>query len=198
MLQYALYVVMGGVFDFAESDMAALRRWWCLLLLTNYPVKSDAERKLLKKRRKEMMTGELKMEDGDYMSKMPPEILRHILMDVVKEDGDVAFFRLSLTCRLFNDVVCEASFRKEAHFAWLDSVVNWSAYSSGYKEMYRVPYQLSSCLCCGDIFKDFPPGYIGDGRKGILCAFYSTKEFEGYCSADCFICDGNHYSPKDN
>ncbi len=66
MLQYALYVVMGGHFDFAEvraiktnnlvkvysqrvivinikhifqSDMAAVRRWWCLLLLTNYPVK---------------------------------------------------------------------------------------------------------------------------------------------------------------
>ncbi len=42
-------------------------------------------------------------------------------MNVVKEDGDVAFFRLSLTCWLFHDVVCEASFRKEAHFAWLDS-----------------------------------------------------------------------------
>lgn len=77
-------------------------------------------------------------------------------------------------------------------------VVNWSAYSSDYKEMYRVPYKVTSCLCCGDLFKDFAPGYIGDGRKGILRAFYSTKEFEGYCSADCFICDGNHYSPKDN
>ncbi|XP_059426721.1 uncharacterized protein LOC132160974 [Carassius carassius] len=38
-LMYTLYVVMGGLFDFAESDMAAVRRWWCLLLLTNYPVK---------------------------------------------------------------------------------------------------------------------------------------------------------------
>ncbi len=101
-------------------------------------------------------------------------------MNVVKEDGDVAFFRLSLTCWLFHGVVCEASFRKEAHFAWLDSklfnfyiftstqfffilhytlrlnrkciklcselfnilnlfltigIVNWSAYSSDYKEM---------------------------------------------------------------
>ncbi|XP_026103055.1 uncharacterized protein LOC113074420 isoform X3 [Carassius auratus] len=182
------------------SDMAAVRRWWCLLLLTNYPVKSDAERKLLRKRRKEMKTGELEKEaEADYISKqMPPEILRRILLNVVKEDGDVAFFRLCLTCWLFHDVVCDASFRKDAHLAWLDSVVNWSAYSSDYKEMYRVPYKVTSCLCCGDLFKDFPPGYIGDGRKGILRAFYSTKEFEGYCSADCFICDGNHYSPKDN
>ncbi|XDV11458.1 hypothetical protein PO909_000396 [Leuciscus waleckii] len=113
-------------------------------------------------------------------------------MNVVKEDGDVSFFRLSLTCRLFHDVVSEASFRKEAH-----SVVNWSAFSSEYKERFRVPYKVTSCLCCGDLFKDFPPGYVGDGRKGILLAFYSTKDFEGYCSADCFICDGNHYSPKD-
>ncbi len=52
---------------------------------------------------------------------MPPDILKHILMNVVKEDGDVAFFRLSMTCWLFHGVVCEASFRKEAHFAWLDS-----------------------------------------------------------------------------
>ncbi len=61
-----------------------------------------------------------------------------------------------------------------------------------------MPYKLTNCLWCGDLFKDFPPGYIGDGRKGILGGFYSIKEFEGYCSADCFICDGNHYSPKDN
>ncbi|XP_077083470.1 uncharacterized protein LOC143736713 [Siphateles boraxobius] len=202
-LMYALYVVMGGLFDFAVSDMDAVRRWWCLLLLSNYPVKSDAERKLLRKRRKEMKT-ELEMEADEVLevpdevdiSKMPAEILRHILMNVIKEDGDVAFLRLSLTCWLFHDV-CEASFRKESNFAWLDSVVNWSAFSSDYKKMYRVPYKLTSCLFSGDLFKDFPPGYVGDGRKGILRAFYSTKDFEGYCSADCFICHGNHYRPKD-
>ncbi len=56
-----------------------------------------------------------------FLLQMPPDILRYILVNVVKEDGDVAFFRLSLTCWLFHGVVCEASFRKEAHFAWLDS-----------------------------------------------------------------------------
>ncbi|XP_065096508.2 uncharacterized protein [Paramisgurnus dabryanus] len=197
---YTLYVVMGGVFDFAESDMAAIRRWWCLLLLTNYHVKSDAERKLLRKRHKAMKTGLTSTKtalatEADYITKMPPKVLRCILMHVVKEDGDVALFRLSLTCRLFRDVVCEAPFREEAHFAWLDSVVDWSAFSSDFKEMYRVAYKLTTCLCCGYIFKDFPPGYVGDGRKGILRAFYSTKYFDGYCSADCFIIDGNHYSP---
>ncbi len=40
-------------------------------------------------------------------------------MNVVKEDGDVAFFRL--TCWIFHGVVCEASFRKDSRFAWLDS-----------------------------------------------------------------------------
>lgn len=51
---------------------------------------------------------------------MPPEMLRNIPLDVVNEDGDVAILRLSLTCRVFHDVVCEP-FRKKAHFAWLDS-----------------------------------------------------------------------------
>ncbi len=43
-----------------------------------------------------------------------------------------------------------------------------------------MPYKLTNCLWCGDLFKDFPPGFIGDGRKGILRGFYSIKEFEGY------------------
>ncbi|RXN09861.1 hypothetical protein ROHU_002171 [Labeo rohita] len=118
------------------------------------------------------------------------------LLDGVNEDGDVAILRLSLTCRVFHDVVGEPSFRKKAHFAWLDSVVNWSI--SDHKEMYRVSYKLTQCLWCGDFFKDFPPGYFGNGKKGILRGFYAVKEFDGYCSADCFISDGNHYSPKDN
>ncbi len=54
-----------------------------------------------------------------FLLQMPPDILRHIPMNVVKEDGDVAFFRLM--CWIFHGVVCEASFRKDSRFAWLDS-----------------------------------------------------------------------------
>jgi hypothetical protein len=44
---------------------------------------------------------------------IPDDILRRILLEVVKEDGDVAFNRLSLTCRKFRDVVSNESFRND-------------------------------------------------------------------------------------
>ncbi|KAK5879877.1 hypothetical protein CesoFtcFv8_022955 [Champsocephalus esox] len=36
--QYALYFVMESAFDFSELDMEHLRRWWCMLLIDNFPV----------------------------------------------------------------------------------------------------------------------------------------------------------------
>ncbi|CAM4570387.1 unnamed protein product [Leuciscus chuanchicus] len=55
------------------------------------------------------------------ITEIPDDILRRILLEVVKEYGDVAFNRLSLTCRKFRDVVSNESFRNEAHFSWLDT-----------------------------------------------------------------------------
>jgi len=52
---------------------------------------------------------------------MPPDILWRILMRVVTDDGDVAFWRLSMTCKVFRDIVNKHKFREEAHFEWLDS-----------------------------------------------------------------------------
>ncbi len=37
------------------------------------------------------------------------------------QDGDVAIGSLALTCRCFNSIVSMESFRREAHFQWLDS-----------------------------------------------------------------------------
>lgn len=131
-LMYALYIVMEGHFDFDESDMQVLRH---IVLLTNYPLKSDAERKSLRKR---MRTQRAEAIDpvpaDDYLTTMPPEILRQILLNVITEDGDVAFLRLSLTCRIFKEIVSNAKFREQAHYIWLDSVINWSRFSEDYKK----------------------------------------------------------------
>ncbi|XP_067302268.1 uncharacterized protein [Pseudorasbora parva] len=193
-LMYALYVVMEGRFDFNESDMLTIRRWWCMLLLNNYPLKSDAERKeLLKKRRAERAEVMETPLPVDYMTKMPPEILWQILMGVVIDDGDVAYLRLSLTCKIFRDIVSNPKFKEQAHFIWLDSVVNWCAFSTQYKQQFRVSYSVTRCLHCSALFKDCPPGYVGDGRRGVLRGFYSIKDFEGYCSVDCFFSDGGEF-----
>ncbi len=57
-----------------------------------------------------------------YIIQLPSELLRHILLDVVYEEGDGAFLTLSLVCRKFYDIINRQSFRRKAHFAWLDSM----------------------------------------------------------------------------
>lgn len=52
---------------------------------------------------------------------LPLVVLRAILLEVVVHDGDVAIRTLALTCSCFNNIVCMESFRREAHFRWLDS-----------------------------------------------------------------------------
>ncbi|XP_076835816.1 uncharacterized protein LOC143481624 [Brachyhypopomus gauderio] len=39
-LMYALYLVMELQFDFTQTDMPDIRRWWCLQLLKTFPVGS--------------------------------------------------------------------------------------------------------------------------------------------------------------
>nr|XP_033472688.1 uncharacterized protein LOC117250826 [Epinephelus lanceolatus] len=40
MLMSALYIVLDAQFDYSVNDIPVLRRWWCLLLLENYPLNS--------------------------------------------------------------------------------------------------------------------------------------------------------------
>ncbi|KAG1926801.1 hypothetical protein F2P79_024662 [Pimephales promelas] len=121
-LMYLLSFVTAGAFDFTEPDKPCIRRWWCLLLLENFPLRSDAERKQIRKKRRveraEVIETPL---PADSLTKMPPDILWWILMGVITDDGDVAFWRLSLTCKVFREIVSEPKFREEAHFVRLDS-----------------------------------------------------------------------------
>ncbi|XP_016108317.1 uncharacterized protein [Sinocyclocheilus grahami] len=187
-LMYALYVVLEGHFDFNEYDMPTIRRWWCMLLLSNYLLKSNAERKQLRKKRRLERAAPPPPPPVDYLTKMPLEILGQILLRVVSDDGDMAFMRLSLTCKLFRDIASETKFKEEAHFMWLDSKF---FNSNVYPRQDRL--QPGASLRCCEIFKDCPPGYGGNGRRGVLRGFYSFKDFEGYCSVDCFINDGGEF-----
>ncbi|XP_056089875.1 uncharacterized protein LOC130069786 [Rhinichthys klamathensis goyatoka] len=119
------------------------------------------------------------------IQELPPLVLREILLEVVLQDGDVAIGSLALTCRCFNSIVSMESFRREAHFRWLDSVVNWKAFSENVRNLYRVPYSLSRCLHFDTTYKDCGEGYRGRGQRGVLQGFYGSDDSPGYCG-DCF------------
>ncbi|KAL2089277.1 hypothetical protein ACEWY4_013965 [Coilia grayii] len=117
--------------------------------------------------------------------------MRNIFLLVVLEDGDPGILNLALTCQRFNRIVCQPLFLQEAHFAWLDSVVNWNRLPPRHRAIYRKPYTVSECraLSCRRLYKDIGPGYKGEGRRGVLQEFYSTEDYPGYCSWDCHLED---------
>lgn len=123
---------------------------------------------------------------------LPEEILRMIFILVVLQDGDPAIRTLALTCTRFWRTVREESFLKEAHFCWLDSVVNWNAFSEEHRRTYRTPYLISCCIQCNFLYKDCE-GYRGCGQRGKLQGFYSENNLAGYCSIDCFYVAGGTF-----
>ncbi|XP_058628752.1 uncharacterized protein LOC131538714 isoform X2 [Onychostoma macrolepis] len=90
-------------------DVPCIRRWWCLLLLENFPLRSDGERRATKRQMRHTEKN------------LPMEVLEMILLEVVLQDGDAAYMNLSLTCSCFRAIVNKARFRQKAHYAWLDS-----------------------------------------------------------------------------
>ncbi|KTF73140.1 hypothetical protein cypCar_00042493 [Cyprinus carpio] len=138
------------------------------------------------------------MDPTGGLADLPPELLRHILLDVVYEEGDKALLTLSLVCRKFHEIVNHQSFLRKAHFAWLDKVfislffftcvgiVDWKSVSPEVRKEYRVEFELTRCACCEYIYKN-TFGYSGNGKKGVFTAFYSDKEFAGFCSMDCYL-----------
>ncbi|RXN14766.1 hypothetical protein ROHU_008909 [Labeo rohita] len=114
---------------------------------------------------------------------LPEEILHMIFILVVLQDGDPAIHTPALTCTRFWRIMRGEYFLKEARFCWLDSVVNWKAFSEEHRRTYRIPYQISCCIQCKSLYKDCE-GYRGCGQRGKLQGFYSDNESAGYCSAD--------------
>ncbi|CAM4568405.1 unnamed protein product [Leuciscus chuanchicus] len=102
-----------------------------------------------------------------------------------------ARWKRAITCTHFWKIVREESFLKEAHFCWLDSVVNWNSFSEEYKRTYRIPYLISRCIQCDDLYKDCE-GYWGSGQRGKLQGFYSENDFAGNCMHGLFLCGWRH------
>lgn len=177
-LMYALYIVLEGDFDFSETNMPSIRRWWCALLLEGS--RSPSEHKSSSRG-----TGTYTMEPTRGLADLPTELLRQILLEVIFEEGDGAYLTLSLVCKRFHNIVGQQSFRRKAHFAWLDSIVDWKSVSPEVRKEYRVEFKLTKCDGCGHVYKD-APGYCGHGQKGVFTAFYSDREFVGFCSMECY------------
>ncbi|CAM4299460.1 unnamed protein product [Leuciscus chuanchicus] len=127
--------------------------------------------------------------EGIGILQLPEEVLHKIFILVVLQDGNPAILTLALTCTHFWKIVREESFLKEAHFCWLDSVVNWNSFSEEYKRTYRIPYLISRCIQCDALYKDCE-GFWGSGQRGKLQGFYSENDFAGYCCMDCFYVAG--------
>ncbi|KAL2104384.1 hypothetical protein ACEWY4_001252 [Coilia grayii] len=152
----------------------------------------DSRRKLEKKLRSSELSDRVSDRAPRLSINLPDDIISRIFVLVVLQDGDPAILNLALTCQKFHSIVCQPLFLEEAHFSWLDSVVEWKSLPPQHRDKYRRPYTISQCryLLCGGLYKDCGAGYKGNGQRGVLQGFYSTEDYPGYCSWDCFINDG--------
>ncbi|KAJ4934810.1 hypothetical protein JOQ06_007592 [Pogonophryne albipinna] len=71
-------------------------------------------------------------------------------------------------------------------------VVTWKEYSVEYTKTYRIPFQISSCIQCRNLYKD-SEGYRGHGRRGQLLGMYSEDDLARFCSIDCFYDAGGTF-----
>ncbi|XP_042582774.1 uncharacterized protein LOC122137828 [Cyprinus carpio] len=149
MLMYALYITFEWPFDFTQIDMPYIRECWLNLVLKC--MSHEREASSLKEDQMSFMNGCLK-EHG--IIALPASVLEDIFIHVVLQEGDEAILTLALVCTRFRDLVTREAFRRRVHFLWLDSVTNWSAFSSYYKAEFYKMYRLETCMQCGDTFKN--------------------------------------------
>ncbi|KAI4802375.1 hypothetical protein KUCAC02_020216, partial [Chaenocephalus aceratus] len=86
-----LYFVMESAFDFSELDMEHLRRWWCMLLIDNFPVTFEGRRST--KRRLEREDCEDSPRKKDPLAKTAAE---EILVSSEEEDGKHPFINSAM------------------------------------------------------------------------------------------------------
>ncbi|KAG1925107.1 hypothetical protein F2P79_025760 [Pimephales promelas] len=141
-------------------------------------------------RTKPAVTPESELKCGNVKSSTEHAVMTTIyqLPHEIIATGDSAYLMLSLVCRWFRDVVTNEIFQKAAHFAWLNSVVYWKKISPDYCDEFRRIYSFRECSECLELFKSYPPGYRGRGKRGELLGFYSEALCTGFCSQDCFFC----------
>ncbi|KAK1891765.1 Neurogenic locus notch like protein 2, partial [Dissostichus eleginoides] len=153
--QYTLSIVTSAGFEFQEMEMPLIRKWWCLLM-ERFEIQGHGQRfAFWTLEARSLLEGTLQpvfrvprqsARMDISQEKLPEGIIRRILRFVVLEDGDPAICTLALTCKNLNYIVSQGSFQKEAHFNWLDSVVNWNVFTEGHKQEFRKAYQISRYL----------------------------------------------------
>ncbi|XP_078796155.1 uncharacterized protein LOC144988819 [Oryzias latipes] len=102
-----------------------------------------------------------------------------------RRSGIFTYLTLALVCTTFRDIVSTVSFRRRAHFQWLDSVATWSRFSVSYRQEFYVMYNIGTCCGCRQLYKNNTPGYVGTGKRGVLQGIYSEDPYPGYCSQFC-------------
>ncbi|XP_034093430.1 uncharacterized protein LOC117560607 [Gymnodraco acuticeps] len=123
--------------------------------------------------------------DMCFILELPNCLLSDLLMEVVLQEGDKAYSSLTLVCTTFRDTMSTVSFRRGAHFRWLESVATWSLFSASYKQDFNVMYTIDTCRGCLEPYKNCKPGYVGKGKRGELQGIYSDDQHPGYCSPFC-------------
>ncbi|KAK1877909.1 MFS-type transporter [Dissostichus eleginoides] len=203
-LMYALNFSTDAPLWFTERDIAQIRKWWCIMLMERYQIEGHGQRfsywtnearELLKgalepvyrvpKKRKTEHEVQFQKSDMCFILELPNCLLSAILMEMVLQEGDKAYSTLALVCTTFRDTMSTVSFRRGAHFRWLDSVATWSWFSASYKEDFRVMYTIDTCRGCLELYKNCKPGYVGTGKRGELKGIYSDDQHPGYCSHFC-------------
>ncbi|XP_060733163.1 uncharacterized protein LOC132850542 [Tachysurus vachellii] len=186
MLMYALYKVFNWEFDFTQHDMAHIMRWWVNLLLAKMTHGrkrkcASALSEVIREETKEQEAGQVQ---NIEILMLPDSVLSEILLHVVVEEGGSGLLNLSLVCSKFRSLVDTDSFRRRAHFCWLDSVTNWREKSVTCQENYQM-YTLQPCRHCNEIYKNCLPGYVGRGKQGEMQGLYSENTHPGFCNDWC-------------
>ncbi|XP_054596462.1 uncharacterized protein [Nothobranchius furzeri] len=204
MLMYALNMTTGVPFSFTERDMAHIRKWWCISLMERFQIDGHGQRfAYWTNEAKALLQGSLqpiyripKARNGDnevqfekanrcFILELPDCVLSEVLKEVILLEGDKAYLTLALVCTTFRNTVSTISFRRQAHFLWLDSVATWSMFSASHRKAFYAMYNIETCFECGKLYKNSTPGYVGTGKRGVLQAFYSECPHPGYCSHFC-------------
>ncbi|XP_033997421.1 uncharacterized protein LOC117491515 [Trematomus bernacchii] len=178
-LMYALNFSTDAPLWFTERDIAQIRKWWCIMLMERYQIEGHGQRfsywtnearELLKgalepvyrvpKKRKTEHEVQFQKSDMCFILELPNCVLAEILMEMVLQEGDKAYSTLALVCTTFRDTMSTVSFRRGAHFRWLESVATWSWFSASYKEDFNVMYTVDTCRGCLELYKNCKPGRL--------------------------------------
>uniref|UniRef100_A0AAV2KEB7 Cysteine protease n=1 Tax=Knipowitschia caucasica TaxID=637954 RepID=A0AAV2KEB7_KNICA len=146
-LMYTLYIVMGANCDFREENMLQIRRWWCLVLLQNFPMPSKETRLQERKRRR-------KQKGKQDLEVVPPKSIRlsesvseasakaESLPEVGTGNGEDSLFMDTLTAARW----CGITMNKEDSLRAVEMLRMCDGLDEEYKEDLSEPFMFMFSL----------------------------------------------------